>query len=595
MAAAGDAMTLRTRLLILVASTVAVTVALVTWIVLVSMRRSFEELDKQRSAALMAQFQAEFHRRGDEIERRVEAIAGSDSLLRMAIDLSRTGADYAPWVNEAAAVAQTHGLDFLELIAHDGTIISSAQWPARFGYKESWILQPVPWQKEGTFLRDEELPEGKALSMTAVRTAGTGNRILYVTGGRRLDQSFLASLILPAGMRVMLYRNFSGGFSPDNLVDAAGTATAGAELQPLITKVMDSATETSQTVEGAEAPETFHAIPLTGRENRLLGVLLIGSSKRELVKLAGRIRWTGVLLGGLGILIGIALSYPVASRFTLPIVKLSDGARAVAGGDWSTQVAVSSTGEIRQLAAAFNSMTKQLIDQRERLIQSERVAAWRELARRLAHELKNPLFPLQITVENLRRAKSQGPEQFEDIFEECTVTLLEELAHLRSIIGRFSDFARQPQPQFEPVDLNELLSRSLKLVEARLQSPGMPPIAVERELARETGTIRADPELLGRAFQNLFLNAVDAMPVGGRLTVRTRLLERSVHIDIADSGLGLTPEECERLFTPYYTTKQHGTGLGLAIVQSIISDHAGKIRVHSRHGEGAVFHIEMPG
>ena len=163
-------MTLRTRLLILVASTVAVTVALVTWIVLVSMRRSFEELDKQRSAALMAQFQAEFHRRGDEIERRVEAIAGSDSLLRMAIDLSRTGADYAPWVNEAAAVAQTHGLDFLELIAHDGTIISSAQWPARFGYKESWILQPVPWQKEGTFLRDEELPEGKALSMTAVRT-----------------------------------------------------------------------------------------------------------------------------------------------------------------------------------------------------------------------------------------------------------------------------------------------------------------------------------------------------------------------------------------------------------------------------------------
>ena len=588
-------MSLRTRLLMLVASTVALTVTLVTWIVLVSMRRSFEELDNQRTVVLLAQFQTEFHRRGDEIVRRVEGIAGSDSLLRMAIELSRTGADTAPWVNEAAAVAQTHGLDFLELIAHDGTIVSSAQWPARFGYRESWILQPVDWQKEGPFLRSEELADGMAISLTAVRTAGTGDRILYVTGGRRLDRSFLASLVLPEGMRVLLYQNFTGSYVPDHLVDAAGNATAGQEMQTLITGVIGSGREASVTMPGFEAPETFHAIPLTGRENKPLGVLLIGSSKRELVRLSGRIRWSGILLGGLGILIGIGLSYPLSSRFTRPIEKLSEGARAVAGGNWNTQVAVSSGGEIASLATAFNTMTKQLIDQRERLLQAERVAAWRELARRLAHELKNPLFPLQITVENLRRAKLQAPEQFEEVFEESTTTLLEELEHLKSIIGRFSDFARQPQPQPEPVELNLLLSRSLKLVEARFHVPARPEIAVELALDESAGVIQADPELLGRVFQNLFLNAVDAMPEGGRLTVRTRREVGVVRIEIADTGVGLTPEECGRLFTPYYTTKQHGTGLGLAIVQSVISDHAGKISVNSRPGEGAAFHIELPG
>ena len=215
-------MKLRTRLLILVAITVALTVALVTWIVVASTRRSFEELDTQRTSELLAQLRTEFNRRGEEIVRRVEGIAGSESLLRIAIELSRPNADYAPWVNEASAFAEAHGLDFLELIAHDGTIVSSAQWPARFGYKESWILQEVDWQKEGPFLRSEELATGMALALVAIRTVPAGNQYLYITGGMRLDQKFLASLVLPEGMRVLLYQNFGDSFSPQNAGRAVG-------------------------------------------------------------------------------------------------------------------------------------------------------------------------------------------------------------------------------------------------------------------------------------------------------------------------------------------------------------------------------------
>jgi nitrogen fixation/metabolism regulation signal transduction histidine kinase len=237
-------------------------------------------------------------------------------------------------------------------------------------------------------------------------------------------------------------------------------------------------------------------------------------------------------------------------------------------------------------------MTRQLAEQRERLVQSERVAAWRELARRLAHELKNPLFPLQITVENLERAKREHPSQFEEVFRESTATLLAELANLKTIIGRFSDFAKMPAPQFEPVQLNDLVRAVLQLFEAQLAASGA--IRPEANLDARLPAIQADPEQIKRALQNLVLNAMDAMPGGGTLRIQTRQYNSTVILEVSDTGQGLTHEECDRLFTPYYTTKHHGTGLGLAIVQSVVSDHQGTISVESQPGQGAIFRIELP-
>jgi nitrogen fixation/metabolism regulation signal transduction histidine kinase len=239
-------------------------------------------------------------------------------------------------------------------------------------------------------------------------------------------------------------------------------------------------------------------------------------------------------------------------------------------------------------------MTQQLLEQRDRLIQAERVAAWRELARRLAHELKNPLFPLQITVENLLRAREQHAEQFEEVFRESASTLLAELANMRTIIGRFSDFAKMPRPLLQPVKLNELVRGVAKLFEAQIKSAERPPVATRLELADNLEEIQADPDLLHRAVQNLVLNALDAMPSGGTLTLRTEEQGERVCLTVSDTGKGLTQEECERLFTPYYTTKQHGTGLGLAIVQSVVSDHGGKISVQSDPERGTTFRIELP-
>jgi nitrogen fixation/metabolism regulation signal transduction histidine kinase len=224
------------------------------------------------------------------------------------------------------------------------------------------------------------------------------------------------------------------------------------------------------------------------------------------------------------------------------------------------------------------------------LVQAERVAAWRELARRLAHELKNPLFPLQITVENMLRARDRSPEQFEEVFREGTTALLGELSQLKQIVGRFSDFARMPAPEIQPVEFNALVTDALKLLDGQLAQARVHCVTA---LDPAVHKVPVDPEQITRVLRNLVLNAIDAMTSGGTLTVRTVALGAGVRLEISDTGQGLTPEECARLFTPYYTTKTHGTGLGLAIVQSVVSDHGGRISVESERGRGSTFRIEL--
>jgi signal transduction histidine kinase len=194
----------------------------------------------------------------------------------------------------------------------------------------------------------------------------------------------------------------------------------------------------------------------------------------------------------------------------------------------------------------------------------------------------------------LIRARTQIPDQFDEVFRESSSTLLAELSNLKTIISRFSEFSKMPHPQLQTVQVNEILRGVVKLVDAQLHAPGREPIACKLELDERLPEIAADPDLLHRALSNLVLNAMDAMPNGGALTLRTRREDGKVVIEVADTGSGLTPEECERIFTPYYTSKQHGTGLGLAIVQSVVTDHGGRISVRSEPGRGTTFAIELP-
>ena len=590
-------MTFRSKLFVNFMLALLLSVALVTAGVTVATRRAFDELNRQHTDALVEQFQREFDRRGHDVLHRVQGIAEAEPTVRMAIDLSRPNADISVYVNDAHGVAQSHQLDFLDFVGTDGSIISSAEWSARFGYKMEWVTQKEDWASRGSFLMRLDTQEGPALALLAVAAVRVGDKDLYVVGGERLGKEFLASLVLPENMRALLYLNLDPAFQPVNLIDSAGSVAEAERFEPIIERERahpSALTEKINWTFDAASAEIFHAIPKLGRQNELLGVLLIGNSQRTVVTLERHILWLAIGVAAIGILFGLFLSWWAAARVTLPVRRLAAGAREVSDGNWNTRVAVRGTDEIGQLAQSFNRMTQELVDQRERLIQAERVAAWREVARRLAHELKNPLFPLQTTVENLQRASTQNPDQFEEVFRESTGILLAEIENLKIIVGRFSDFAKMPQPELGPVDLNDIVRNVVKLFEAQFCAVGRPPITPELHLGENLPTIQADTTLLHRAIENLILNAMDAMPAGGILMMRTAQNNGNVDFEISDTGVGLTREEADRIFTPYYTTKQHGTGLGLAIVQAIVADHNGRITVESEMGVGTAFHLELP-
>lgn len=583
-------MTLRQKMLLMLALTVVGVVTAVGWTGSVRIRHVFEAMGRQQTDQLVGQFQKEFNQRAAETAAAMDRMASSDVLKRIAFDLNN-GGDGATYLTVSLPLAQEYRLEYLELVAHDGSIISSLQWTARFGYKEPAIAAAG----KPAFLKQEDLPDGTSqIGLFATRTVAGSDPPLYVVGGRQLDTGFLKDFSVPAGTQLLIYRNVSGPFDVHNFAGSADDVKSAGHYQTLV----DDARTNGRSVEGVayltkqrEDSMSVTAIPLKAPDDNVLAVLLIANSRRNMVEVQAHIRDIAYGIAGLGIIFAVLASLWIAARISRPIEELALAAGRVATGDWETRVDIRALDEVGDLARSFNNMTRQLSDQRDKLLQAERVAAWRELARRLAHELKNPLMPLQITVENMVRAKKLPKKQFDEVFKESTATLTEEIDNLKTIVGRFSDFSKLPKPEAVEMDAREAVRRVVKLYGPALEEKH---IELGTSIGAEPLPILGDSELLHRALSNLVLNAMDAMPEGGTLTVSAVRAKETARISVSDTGAGLTPEECERLFTPYYTTKQHGTGLGLAIVQSVVADHNGTIAVESVEGGGARFVIGLP-
>ena len=583
-------MTLRQKMLLMLALTVLGVVTAVGWTGSVRVRNVFEGLDRQQTDTLVEQFQHEFNQRAADTAEALDRMAASDPVRRIAFDLAN-GGDPAPYLTLAVPLAQEYRLDYLEVVAHDGNIVSSLQWTARFGYKEPAIAAAG----KPAFLKQEDMPDGTSqVGLFAARKVNGTDPPVYVVGGRQLDAGFLRDFPIPAGTQIFIYRNVSGPFDPHNFAGPAQGIESAAHYSAQI----DEARNYARNAEGVVYPTprsedsmSVTAIPLKAANGDVLAVLVVANSRRSMVEVQQHIRDIAYGIAGLGIIFAVLASLWIAARISRPIEELARAAQQVASGDWETRVNIRSLDEVGALARSFNNMTRQLVEQRERLVQTERVAAWRELARRLAHELKNPLTPLQITVENMVRAKKLPKKQFDEVFRESAATLEAEIENLKTIVGRFSDFSKLPKPEAVPMDAREAVRRVVKLYGPALEEKH---IELGTSISSEPPPILGDSELLHRALSNLVLNGMDAMPKGGTLTIAASRARDIVRIAVTDTGAGLTPEECERLFTPYYTTKQHGTGLGLAIVQSVVADHNGTIAVESAEGGGARFVIELP-
>ena len=333
------------------------------------------------------------------------------------------------------------------------------------------------------------------------------------------------------------------------------------------------------------------SVPLLGPDGTPVAVIEVAVSDGDLDAVLRNITLISALLalGALGAVVLIGLL--VARRTAHDLEKLVEGSLAAARGDLDHRVPVRSQDEIGAVAAAFNFMLEDLKTSKERLVIAERIAAWQEIARRLAHEIKNPLTPIQMAMDTLRKTWKKQHPSFAEILEESTTTVLEEADRLKHIVAEFSDFARMPKPEFGRIDLNDIVRSAMTLYQ------GAAPVEVK---LTDLPELDADKGQLNQVVLNLIENARDAISKreGGRIAVSTRLGEAGdrVFLIVEDNGPGVPSEIKDKVFAPYFTTKhaKGGTGLGLAIVHRIVSDHGGRITVTDAKGGGARFTIELP-
>ena len=359
--------------------------------------------------------------------------------------------------------------------------------------------------------------------------------------------------------------------------------------QGAFSSLPDNIADEFQVVIFNDIPHSVTRTPLLLSDVRTPVELIIAYSHRNQIEFQRRLIFIPLVAGVGGLVVAYIVSYLIGLQVTKPINQLTEGATEIASGNLEHQVHVQSRDELGQLADAFNQMRADLKVNLEKLLTTERIAAWKDVARRIAHEIKNPLFPIRISVENLQHAKSK-PEIFDELFDECTETVLEEVARLQRMVDEFSRFARMPAPERKLADLNRIVGHATSLYAESAQA-----IAIETTLESDLPRISVDSEQITQALENLIKNAIEAMSDGGTLSVSTQLTaNEKIQIGIQDTGVGMSPETQAQLFTPYYTTKESGTGLGMAIVQRIITDHDGEIKVNSTEGVGTTFQIELP-
>ncbi|MFH1278173.1 MAG: ATP-binding protein [Candidatus Eisenbacteria bacterium] len=295
----------------------------------------------------------------------------------------------------------------------------------------------------------------------------------------------------------------------------------------------------------------------------------------------------GIILIAAGLLAFVVARF-LSRSLSRPIQSLVAGTRRVREGDLTVRVEPPGPDEIGALVNAFNEMIRDLHASRERLVRAERVATWAEAARRIAHEIKNPLTPITLSLHRLKKRTEKLPEKERRAFEELLEPILEETGNLVSLADQFSQFSRLPAPASAPVDLRDLFEKVTALYR---EGTGL---RVRIDVREDTPAARGDRELLWRAFSNLVKNAAEAMAEGGELLLSAIPAGEGVEIRVADNGPGIDPKTRDRIFSPYFTTKASGSGLGLALVERIIHDHGGTITVEANEPRGTVFRILLP-
>ncbi len=532
-----------------------------------SLAERFDEEYQKRLDGIHAGLLDEVARMGERLQAKVQALGESEEVERILVDMVRGQLDLRALVPRAAAWMKTYELDLLSLLDSAGTVLSCGHLPARYGRLDAdaarlaTLAAPRPQVVQAQVSRQGVIHEVLAIARGGRRRFNEAE--VLVVGGAILDEGFASHLEKLSGAAI-------------RIVDAEGAVVAlgaAASLAPA----------------DAWRPGPGLRRVALSEESGAGASVEVSVSRAELEAAQLRIGIASALAAGASVLLSFLLGLLWARRITRPVQALLGGARAVARGELEARVEGGFHAEMGELVRAFNRMLDDLSTYQRRLIRAERVAAWQEIARRIAHEIKNPLSPIQVSIETMRKTYAAGHPDFAEIFEESTRAILEEVAALKRIVSEFSEFARMPKPSLVRQPLQPVVDSATNLY--RNQAAGVEIVVQHGEGMID---VPCDREQLGRVLGNVLCNAVQSIDPPGRVVIRTAREGGCALIRIEDSGRGMAPEVLARVFTPYFTTRQDGTGLGLAIVQRIVEEHGGSIEIESEVGRGSVVSITLP-
>ena len=353
--------------------------------------------------------------------------------------------------------------------------------------------------------------------------------------------------------------------------------------------------------------------PIRDIDGRIVGILYVGMLERPYIDLRNRVIATFIAIAGLGVILILGLLSMIAGRITRPLGIMVEATDRIARGDLGGRLDIEGRDEIGQLAQAFNRMTgdlhaahndltqwgrtlehrveertRQLRETQDQLIQSEKLASLGKMAAGVAHEINNPLTSILINTHLLlERCEDHAQER-----EQLTM-IGDETTRCAQIVGGLLDFARQTPATTVQADIDEIVERTVQILEMQASVRN---IRIERRLHRSLPRIAIDKNKIQQVFSNLIINACEAMPEGGGLTVSSRLSRDGTHIEIvfSDTGVGISAANMPRLFDPFFTTKRMGTGLGLAVSYGIVRQRGGTIEVRSEVKRGSVFTVRIP-
>ena len=312
--------------------------------------------------------------------------------------------------------------------------------------------------------------------------------------------------------------------------------------------------------------------------------------------------WVFGVLAFLVIVVAFLIGAIVSRRVTRRVTVLAEASRKVGAGDLTVALPTGAADEVAELTQAFNDMVRDLRDSRTRIEYLQRIGAWQDFARRLAHEIKNPLTPIQLAAQEMDETYEGEDDAYRKKLEHARAIIEEEVATLRRLVGEFSAFAKLPRADLSPSDLCELVQSIEDSIPAILEDVGRgtpAPVEVRVSCATEPIRVRMDPMMLKRALDNILRNAIQAVyeanpSGGGRVFVRAYATAGAGFVEVRDNGPGVPEENWERVFDPYYTSRAEGTGLGLAIVKKVVLEHGGEVRLDRAPEGGARFTIELP-